>query len=71
MASYYIFGDIFAVRILMVWKAKFVFGLLKWYNQTRYQPQLTKPKLKYQLYQTKSAESNFSLGLKQNLFNQL
>ena len=73
MASFYIFGDISTIagQILMVWKAKLVFGLLKWYNLTRYQPQFTKPKLTDQLYQTKSTESNFSYWIKPNLFNQL
>ena len=62
MVSYYIFGDISTIagQILMVWKAKLVFGLLKWYNLTGYQPQFTKPKLTDQLYQTKSTE--FFLG---------
>ena len=60
MASYYIFCDISTIagRILMVWKAKLVFGLLKWYNLTRYQSQFTKPKFTDQLYQTKSTGSN-------------
>ena len=72
MASYYIFSYINQCRLIfLVWKAKLVFGLLKWYNLTRYQPQFTKPKLTDQLYQTKSTESNFSYGIKPNLFNQL
>ena len=73
MASFYIFGDISTIagQILVVWKAKLVFGLLKWYNLTRYQPQFTKPKFTDQLYQTKSTESNFSYGIKPNLFNRL
>ena len=73
MASYYIFGDISTIegRILMVCKAKLVFGLFKWYNITRYQPQFTKLKLTHQLYQTKSTESNISLDIKQNLFKLL
>ena len=55
----------------MVWKPKLVFGLLKWYNLTMYQTQFTKPILTDQLYQTKYTESNFFLGIKPNLFNQL
>ena len=55
MASYNIFVEIsmIASRILMVWKAKLVFGLLNWYDLT------TKPNLRNQNYKI------FPLGLKQ------
>ena len=52
MASFYISGDIsnIAGRILMVLKAKLVFGLLKWYNLISYQTQINRPAIPDQIY---------------------
>ena len=47
-----IFGHISTIytQILMVWKAKFVFGLLHWYYLTSYQTNFTQPNIPNWIY---------------------